>query len=142
MLKTALEVPGEKEQERRSKASRTWGFRFFRSPVEVLAEPGHSRIAGIRLAINKLEVSRIWFSKSACHCAAAPFKADNPLCEQGSGDGAQAVLTGEVEDVPCGLVVSSIGYKSLPIDPSVPFDSRKAIVPNTMGRVKQAAGTL
>uniref|UniRef100_A0A3Q3BQ16 NADPH:adrenodoxin oxidoreductase, mitochondrial n=1 Tax=Haplochromis burtoni TaxID=8153 RepID=A0A3Q3BQ16_HAPBU len=113
MLKTALEVPGEKEQERRSKASRTWGFRFFRSPVEVLAEPGHSRIAGIRLAINKLE---------------------------GSGDGAQAVLTGEVEDVPCGLVVSSIGYKSLPIDPSVPFDSRKAIVPNTMGRVKQAAG--
>lgn len=72
MLKTALEVPGEKEQERRSKASRTWGFRFFRSPVEVLAEPGHSRIAGIRLAINKLEVSRIWFSKSACHCAAAP----------------------------------------------------------------------
>lgn len=52
------------------------------------------------------------------------------------------MLTGEVEDVPCGLVVSSIGYKSLPIDPSVPFDSRKAIVPNTMGRVKQAAGTL
>ncbi|CAI5659638.1 NADPH:adrenodoxin oxidoreductase, mitochondrial [Oreochromis niloticus] len=113
MLKTALEVPGEKEQERRSKASRTWGFRFFRSPVEVLAEPSHSRIAGIRLAINKLE---------------------------GSGEGAHAVLTGEVEDVSCGLVVSSIGYKSLPIDPSVPFDSRKAIIPNTMGRVKQAAG--
>lgn len=51
------------------------------------------------------------------------------------------MLTGEVEDVTCGLVISSIGYKSLPIDPSVPFDSRKAIVPNTMGRVQQAAGT-
>lgn len=51
------------------------------------------------------------------------------------------MLTGEVEDVSCGLVISSIGYKSLPIDPSVPFDSSKAIVPNNLGRVQQAAGT-
>lgn len=63
------------------------------------------------------------------------------MCDQGSGEGAQAVLTGEVEDVACGMVISSIGYKSLPIDPSVPFDSHKAIVPNNMGRVQQAAGT-
>ncbi|XP_018515872.1 NADPH:adrenodoxin oxidoreductase, mitochondrial [Lates calcarifer] len=113
LLKTALETPGEKEQERRNKASRTWGFRFFRSPVEVLADPERSRTAGVRLAVNKLE---------------------------GSGERARAVLTGEVEDVTCGLVISSIGYKSLPIDPSVPFDSSKAIVPNTMGRVQQASG--
>lgn len=50
------------------------------------------------------------------------------------------MLTGEVEDVTCGLVISSIGYKSLPIDPLVPFDPHKAIVPNTMGRVHQATG--
>lgn len=61
-------------------------------------------------------------------------------CFQGSGDKAHAVLTGEVEDVPCGLIISSIGYKSTLIDPSVPFDSRRAIVPNTNGRVQQAAG--
>uniref|UniRef100_A0A8C6PPN1 NADPH:adrenodoxin oxidoreductase, mitochondrial n=1 Tax=Nothobranchius furzeri TaxID=105023 RepID=A0A8C6PPN1_NOTFU len=113
MLKTALEMPTEKEQERRKKASRIWGFRFFRSPVEILAEPGCNRVAGVRLAVNKLE---------------------------GSGEKAQAVLTGEVEDVPCGLVISSIGYRSLPIDPTVPFDSRRAIVPNSMGRVHNAAG--
>uniref|UniRef100_A0A1A7WD63 NADPH:adrenodoxin oxidoreductase, mitochondrial n=1 Tax=Iconisemion striatum TaxID=60296 RepID=A0A1A7WD63_9TELE len=113
MLKTALEVPTEKEQERRKNASRTWGFRFFRSPVEILARPSCNRVAGIRLAVNKLE---------------------------GSGERAQAVLTGEVEDVPCGLVINSIGYKSLPIEPTVPFDSRRAIVPNVMGRVQNAAG--
>lgn len=50
------------------------------------------------------------------------------------------MLTGEVEDVPCGLIISSIGYKSTLIDPSVPFDSRKAIIPNINGRVQQAAG--
>ncbi|XP_041672533.1 NADPH:adrenodoxin oxidoreductase, mitochondrial [Cheilinus undulatus] len=113
MLKTALEIPGEKEQEKRNKASRSWGFRFFRSPVEILADPDHLKTAGIRLAVNRLE---------------------------GSGDSARAVLTGEVEDVTCGLVISSIGYKSLPIDSSVPFDSSRAIVPNSMGRVQQAAG--
>lgn len=63
------------------------------------------------------------------------------MCVQGSGDGARAVLTGEVEDVACGLIISSIGYKSVSIDPSVPFDSGKAVVPNRMGRVQQAAGT-
>ncbi|KAI3365430.1 hypothetical protein L3Q82_010515 [Scortum barcoo] len=113
MLKTALETPAEKEQERRNKASRAWSFRFFRSPVEILSDPNRNRVAGIRLAVNQLE---------------------------GSGEGARAVLTGEVEDVSCGLVISSIGYKSLPIDPSVPFDACKAIIPNTMGRVQQAAG--
>ncbi|XP_037547531.1 NADPH:adrenodoxin oxidoreductase, mitochondrial [Nematolebias whitei] len=110
MLKTALETPGEKEQQRRENASRIWGFRFFRSPVEILAEPGCSRTTGIRLAVNRLE---------------------------GSGEGAQAVLTGEVEDISCGLVICSIGYKSLPIDPTVPFDSHKAIVPNRNGRIGQ-----
>ena len=59
MLKTALEVPAEKEQERRNKASRVWGFRFFRSPVEILADPERGAAAGIRLAVNRLEVNRI-----------------------------------------------------------------------------------
>ncbi|XP_061912257.1 NADPH:adrenodoxin oxidoreductase, mitochondrial isoform X1 [Entelurus aequoreus] len=113
MLKAAIELPAEKEQEKSNKASRSWGFRFFRSPVQVLPSADGTRTAGIRLAVNKLE---------------------------GSGEAARAVLTGEVEDVTCGLVISSIGYKSLLIDPSVPFDSQKAIVPNLMGRVQQAAG--
>ncbi|XP_029383803.1 NADPH:adrenodoxin oxidoreductase, mitochondrial [Echeneis naucrates] len=113
LLKTALDTPGDKEQQRRHQASRTWGFRFFRSPSEVLADADGNKTVGIRLAVTRLE---------------------------GSGEGARAVLTGEVEDVTCGLVISSIGYKSHPIDPSVPFDTRRAVIPNTMGRVKQATG--
>lgn len=113
LLKTALDVPGEKELERRNNATRTWGFRFYRSPTEILADPSRNRTAAIRLAVNRLE---------------------------GSGEGAQAVLTGEVEEISCGLVISSIGYKSLPIDPTVPFDSCRDVVPNSVGRVHQAPG--
>ncbi|XP_056153335.1 NADPH:adrenodoxin oxidoreductase, mitochondrial [Lampris incognitus] len=111
MLKTALETTREKEQERSSKASRVWGLRFFRSPLEVLPTSDLTRAAGIRLGVNRLE---------------------------GSGEGARAVATGEEEHVACGLVISSIGYKSLPISPSVPFDSHRAIVPNIMGRVQSS----
>lgn len=113
MLKTALELPGQKEQERRSSAHRSWALRFCRSPVEVLPDVRGERAAAIRLALNRLE---------------------------GSGEKAQAVLTGKEEVVPCGLVISSIGYKSLPIDPSLPFDSSRAVIPNHMGRVSQTTG--
>lgn len=64
------------------------------------------------------------------------------LCvvSQGSGESARAEVTGQLEDVDCGLIISSIGYKSIPIDPAVPFDPRRAIVPNEMGRVQDTAG--
>lgn len=113
MLKTALEQPGQKEQERRTAAHRSWAFRFYRSPLEVLPDAQGQRAAAIRLAVNRLE---------------------------GSGEKARAVLTGEEEVVPCGLVISSIGYKSLPIDPALPFDLKQAVVPNHMGRVTETTG--
>uniref|UniRef100_A0A8B9JFA3 NADPH:adrenodoxin oxidoreductase, mitochondrial n=1 Tax=Astyanax mexicanus TaxID=7994 RepID=A0A8B9JFA3_ASTMX len=59
---------------------------------------------------------------------------------QGSGEDAKAVPTGQMEDLECGMVISSIGYKSLPIDPCVPFEHRGAIIPNDMGRVLDTAG--
>lgn len=40
----------------RQKANKQWGFRFLRSPVEVLPDADGKRVTGIRLAVNKLEV--------------------------------------------------------------------------------------
>ncbi|KAI3709556.1 hypothetical protein L2E82_39320 [Cichorium intybus] len=45
-----------------------------------------------------------------------------------------AIGTGEYEDIKCGLVLKSIGYKSIPID-GLPFDQSKGVVPNIKGRV-------
>lgn len=39
------------------KAYKQWGFRFFRSPVEVLPDANGKKVTGIRLVVNKLEVS-------------------------------------------------------------------------------------
>ncbi|KAG8058710.1 hypothetical protein GUJ93_ZPchr0002g25058 [Zizania palustris] len=45
-----------------------------------------------------------------------------------------AVGTGEFEDLKCGLVLKSIGYKSLPVE-GLPFDNYRGVVPNLKGRV-------
>uniref|UniRef100_A0AAY4A3M4 NADPH:adrenodoxin oxidoreductase, mitochondrial n=1 Tax=Denticeps clupeoides TaxID=299321 RepID=A0AAY4A3M4_9TELE len=101
------------EDHRGRQGVKRWGFRFFRSPLEVLPSADGSRASGIRLAVNKLE---------------------------GVGDAVTAVPTSEVDEIACGMIISSIGYKSLPIDPAVPFDFKRAIVPNNMGRVEETTG--
>nr|XP_020858221.1 NADPH:adrenodoxin oxidoreductase, mitochondrial isoform X2 [Phascolarctos cinereus] len=113
LVRTALKPPEAKGADRRAETPRTWGLRFLRSPQKVLASPDGGRVAGIRLDVMRLE---------------------------GSGENAQAVPTGAVEDVPCGLVLSSVGYKSHPIDPTVPFDPKLGIIPNSEGRVLGAPG--
>uniref|UniRef100_A0A673VLD8 NADPH:adrenodoxin oxidoreductase, mitochondrial n=1 Tax=Suricata suricatta TaxID=37032 RepID=A0A673VLD8_SURSU len=113
LLRTAIEKPGPEEAARQALASRAWGLRFFRSPQQVLSSPDGQRAAGIRLAVTRLE---------------------------GVGEAARAVPTGDTEDLPCGLVLSSVGYKSCPIDPSVPFDPKLGVIPNMEGRVVDVPG--
>ncbi|XP_067860458.1 NADPH:adrenodoxin oxidoreductase, mitochondrial isoform X2 [Heptranchias perlo] len=113
MIKAALAMSSEKEAERRAAATKEWGLQFLRSPLEILPSNDGKRVAGIRLSVTKLE---------------------------GSGESAKAVQTEDVEDLACGLVLSSVGYKSHPIDPSVPFDQRQGIIPNHLGRVLHAPG--
>lgn len=80
-------------------------FKFLRSPVELR---GDGRLQEMVLEKNRLEGSE-------------PFKQ-------------KAMGTGEMETLPCGLVFRSIGYKGLPL-PGVPFDERRGVVPNVLGRV-------
>ncbi|GAA2611744.1 FAD-dependent oxidoreductase [Actinomadura fulvescens] len=51
-----------------------------------------------------------------------------------------AVATGEVEHVEAGLVLTSIGYRALPV-PGLPFDEASGTVPHTAGRVAGLAGS-
>lgn len=56
----------------------------------------------------------------------------------GQGKRVVAVGTGETEELPCQLALRSIGYKSQPVE-GLPFDNKKAVVPNRHGRVLEAA---
>ena len=49
-------------------------------------------------------------------------------------EGGRAVGTGEIFELDCGVVVPSIGYRSVPVE-GAPFDDDACIVPNDDGRV-------
>lgn len=46
----------------------------------------------------------------------------------------EAKGTGDVLELPCGLMFASIGYRGMSL-PGVPFDARRGIIPNLEGRV-------
>lgn len=86
---------------------KSWHLKFLRSPVEILTNNDNHSVKGIRYEINQLE---------------------GPIEKQ------RAVGTGEFEVQECGLVLRSIGYKSLPMD-GIPFDHKRGLVPNIYGRI-------
>lgn len=53
-----------------------------------------------------------------------------------AGEGGQvtAQATGDVEELACGLVFRSVGYRGSPVE-GLPFDDRSGTVPNVAGRV-------
>lgn len=77
---------------------------FYKSPVELR---GGTRVESLLLGKNRLE---------------------------GEPGSQSAKDTGEREELACGLVFRSVGYRGVAI-PGVPFDERKAVVPNDGGRV-------
>jgi ferredoxin--NADP+ reductase len=89
---------------RESSNDRRAVFRFCASPERLL---GQDRVSGIRLARNTLIAD---------------------------GSGVRAVPTDEFDELDCGLVMRSVGYRGNALG-SVPFDSDRAMIPNRDGRV-------
>lgn len=81
---------------------------FLRSPVEF---HGGRELESVTLAVNRLR-----------------------------GDAIQdqiAETTGDFEAISCGLALRSIGYKSIQIDDSIPFDSARGRVKNSLGKADE-----
>eukprot|EP00041_Stephanoeca_diplocostata_P018070 m.375036 g.375036 ORF g.375036 m.375036 type:complete len:529 (-) comp20911_c0_seq5:103-1689(-) len=90
---------------------------FRRSPVALLESPTRPGcVGGVRVEINSLE-----------------------SVEGKDLDARRAVGTGVYEDIPCDVVFTSVGYLGVAVDPEVPFDARRGVIPNTHGRVDAAA---
>lgn len=75
------------------------------------------------------------FFPSGNDCSVGAVRLERTILKENGSSGKRlAVGTGEFEDITCGLVLKSIGYKSLPID-GLPFDYHNGVVPNVKGRV-------
>jgi ferredoxin--NADP+ reductase len=76
--------------------------------VEILGDGEDGPVTGVRVAINRLVA--------------------------GEGGRVRAEPTGETEDIECGLVLRSIGYRGTPLA-GIPFDERRGLIRNDGGRV-------
>ena len=81
-------------------------LRFLVSPTELLGRDHH--VHGMRLVRNRLEAT--------------------------SAGTLVARATGEVEELPAGLVFRSVGYRGVPL-PGVPFNEKWGVILNEKGRV-------
>ena len=82
-------------------------LRFCVSPVQIL---GEGRVEAIEIVRNSLVMSD-----------------DGQI---------KAVPTQDVEVIPCGLVLRSVGYRGVAL-PGVPFDERRGVIGNEQGRVSE-----
>ncbi|XP_076302095.1 NADPH:adrenodoxin oxidoreductase, mitochondrial-like [Lasioglossum baleicum] len=80
---------------------------FLRSPVKFF---GSNSVNSIKLSINRLE--------------------GNDISTQ------VAIPTGLFEEIPCGLAFRSIGYKSIQIDTSIPFNVKNGCIRHLGGKVQ------
>lgn len=81
-------------------------LKYLRSPVAILGDG--DKVTGIRVEVNE-------------------------IVDDGNGN-PKAVGTGVTEDIECGLVFRSIGYRGEPVD-TVPFEEKRGLIRNEGGRV-------
>ncbi|KAJ8036831.1 NADPH:adrenodoxin oxidoreductase, mitochondrial [Holothuria leucospilota] len=111
LYKTANEEP--RNADRIETTNREWGLKFLRSPLEIIADKSGGCVAGVRFAINHIQ-------------------------EKGGQE--IALPSGEEEFIKCGIVLKSIGYKSVQLDPIIPFDTAQGVIKNDKGRVDKVRG--
>ena len=108
-----------------------------RRNVEVLREyaarkpAGRSRVIRLRFAVSPIAIH------GDQRVEAIEIVRNRLVVEENGRVGAEP--TDEHETIPCGIVFRSVGYLGVEL-PGVPFDARRATIPNENGRVTGAAG--
>jgi adrenodoxin-NADP+ reductase len=94
--------------------TRSWTLKFLRTPTALLGDTSTPipYVNRVQLAVNRLE---------------------------GPPDKCVAIGTGEVDELQTGLVLKSLGYRSVAVE-GVPFNERSGIVPNNKGKVLDEQG--
>ena len=108
-----VEILRDYSQRAPSGKSHRLELRFLRSPLEILGEGDDGPVTGVRVGINRLVA--------------------------GDDGRVRAEPTGETEDIACGLVLRSIGYRGTPLA-GIPFDERRGLIRNAEGRVVNDEG--
>eukprot|EP00899_Mesostigma_viride_P001791 jgi/Mesvir1/11612/Mv00019-RA.2 len=101
------------------------------------SQPSASTAAAVAAATDKL--LDVHFFRTPLELFPANGSCGDPIVggarfEHSKLENGRLGKTGVFSDIPCQLVLKSVGYKSLPL-PGLPFDEDKGIIPNVRGHV-------
>lgn len=117
LARTALEKPTEKQEKLWAQGTKRWYLKLLRTPIEIIPTSNLDQsVAGIKLGVNEL------------------------YPREDMNESQTIVDTGNTEIIDCGLVLRSIGYKSIPVEPGIPFDNKRGIIPNENGKIANVPG--
>ena len=114
------EIHNDKDDE-----ERILEFRFLLSPVEI--------VGGGCVGSSEAQYQQAASQGSLDRATSVLFRR-NKL--EGPAGAQRAVPTDETVEIPCDLVLSSVGYRCESIDDELPFDQRSGTVPHVNGRVQ------
>lgn len=99
-------------------SSKECELKFFHTPIEIISNGDN---------MNP-KVSSVRFKRN--------------ILENNSDENAKVIKTLDqpIEEIKCGIVIRSIGYRSTPIDDSLPFDAKRGVILNKDGRVVNNRG--
>ncbi|KAJ1924535.1 NADPH-adrenodoxin reductase [Tieghemiomyces parasiticus] len=115
-------------------SGKTWHLDFLRTPHALEHQPLHPPATPTPTVTAGDDPTTFPVPPSSYrHTLTGLVVAHNRLV--GPVESARAELTGALETIPTQLLMRSIGYRSTPIDPDIPFDGQDHIVPNVHGKV-------
>ncbi|XP_050393659.1 NADPH:adrenodoxin oxidoreductase, mitochondrial [Patella vulgata] len=106
-------TPSEKDLKLWANAKRQWELQFLKSPTKIV--PTEDK-----------KIKSVLFTKNT-------LQGDDIVNQK-------VISTEHTEEIECGLVLRSIGYKSVSIDNTIPFDAKRGVIPNENGRVTGVSG--
>lgn len=108
--------------------SKTLKFAFLRSPVEILGDSDSKKVSGVKFRMNEYNLD---FIKSLEKANTEDILNKIPCTQINNID---------PEIIPADLVVRSIGFKNVSIDPDLPFDKKTGVILNDKGKVANKDG--
>lgn len=103
--------------------TKTLKFAFLKTPVEILGDNDSKKVTGVKFKRNEYNID---FIKSLEKADSEDILNKIP-CTQ--------IKDADAEILPADLVIRSIGFKNVSIDPDLPFDKKTGVILNDKGKV-------
>lgn len=140
MIDVSTGFKGMTEEEEENEI-RTCRIQFNKSPLAIelnpLEDDSSAKSEKSRVKDSSAEREKLSAKRDKLRVKFCKNSLENPLDEKSP---CKPIEPAEMDEIDCGLVLKSIGYQTISLDPSIPMNERKGCIDNVGGRVNGHPG--